>query len=162
MGSINKWIGVGRLGKDIELRSTQNGLSVTSFSIACDRNYSKGESGHADTDWIDCQAWKNTAEYLNNYAHKGDRIAVEGHLQKRSYKDHDDRMVYVMEVIVERVVIMSAASSSKSSSYSTGAYSEPSYRASEDEHTDGHQSESNQDVNKTDFGLDISADDLPF
>ena len=67
MTSINKWIGTGRLGKDIEVMQTQSGIAVTSFSIACERMKKQGQQ-QADTDWIDCQAWRHTAEFLGNYS----------------------------------------------------------------------------------------------
>lgn len=105
MTSINKWIGTGRLGKDIEVMQTQSGIAVTSFSIACER-MKKQEQQQADTDWIDCQAWRHTAEFLGKYAHKGDKLAIEGHLQKESYQDKDGKTVYSTKVVVDNVEIL--------------------------------------------------------
>lgn len=105
MTSINKWIGTGRLGKDIEVMQTQSGIAVTSFSIACERMKKQGQQ-QADTDWIDCQAWRHTAEFLGNYAHKGDKLAIEGHLQKESYQDKDGKTVYSTKVVVDNVEIL--------------------------------------------------------
>ena len=105
MTSINKWIGTGRLGKDIEVMQTQSGIAVTSFSIACERMKKQGQQ-QADTDWIDCQAWRNTAEFLGNYANKGDKLAIEGHLQKESYQDKDGKTVYSTKVVVDNVEIL--------------------------------------------------------
>ena len=105
MTSINKWIGTGRLGKDIEVMQTQSGIAVTSFSIACERMKKQGQQ-QADTDWIDCQAWRHTAEFLGNYAHKGDKLAIEGHLQKGSYQDKDGKTVYSTKVVVDNVEIL--------------------------------------------------------
>jgi len=160
MDSINKWIGVGRLGKEIELKKTQNGTSVISFTLACDRSYAQGsgDARHTETDWIDCQAWKNTAEYIERYAHKGDRLAVEGHLQKRSYKDREDRTVYVTEAVVEKVVIMSSSYSLTSSSKED---SRPVMNQIEDAHTD-IESDSKRDDYAASSSLDISSNDLPF
>jgi single-strand DNA-binding protein len=152
MDSINKWIGVGRLGREIELKKTQNGTSVISFTLACDRSYSKGsgDARHTETDWIDCQAWKSTAEYLERYAHKGDRLAVEGHLQKRLYKDREARTVYVTEAVVEKVVLLSSSYSLTSSSKED---SRPVMNQIEDSKQDDYAASSS---------LDISSDDLPF
>lgn len=108
MTSINKWIGTGRLGKDIEVMQTQSGIAVTSFSIACERMKKQGQQ-QADTDWIDCQAWRHTAEFLGNYAHKGDKLAIEGHLQKESYQDKDGKTVYSTKVVVDNVEILMQA-----------------------------------------------------
>lgn len=105
MTSINKWIGTGRLGKDIEVKQTQTGIAVTSFSIACERMKKQGQQ-QADADWIDCQAWRHTAEFLGNYAHKGDKLAIEGHLQKESYQDRDGKTVYSTKVVVDNVEIL--------------------------------------------------------
>lgn len=105
MTSINKWIGTGRLGKDIEVMKTQSGIAVASFSIACERMKKQGQQ-QADTDWIDCQAWRHTAEFLGNYANKGDKLAIEGHLQKGSYQDKDGKTVYTTKVVVDNVEIL--------------------------------------------------------
>lgn len=105
MTSINKWIGTGRLGKDIEVMQTQSGIAVTSFSIACERMKKQGQQ-QADTDWIDCQAWRHTAEFLGKYVHKGDKLAIEGHLQKESYQDKDGKTVYSTKVVVDNVEIL--------------------------------------------------------
>ena len=105
MTSINKWIGTGRLGKDIEVMQTQSGIAVTSFSIACERMKKQGQQ-QADTDWIDCQAWRHTAEFLVKYANKGDKLAIEGHLQKVSYQDKDGKTVYSTKVVVDNVEIL--------------------------------------------------------
>ena len=101
---INKFIGVGNLTRDIELRKTNNGDSVVTFSIAISRNY-KNQDGEYDSDFINCVAWRNTAEYLNKYAHKGDKIAVAGRVQVRSYQK-DGQNVYVTEIICEECNVL--------------------------------------------------------
>lgn len=75
----------GRLAADPEQRTTQNGTAVTSFSLAVQRNV-KGSDGEYGTDWIDCVAWKGTAEFICKYFHKGQLMAVNGALQTRSYE----------------------------------------------------------------------------
>jgi len=151
MSSLNKWMGIGRLGKDIEVKKTTSGLSVTSFTIACERSYASGKDRVKESDWIDCQAWKNNADYLSKYAKKGDMIGIEGHLQKRSYTNTDKQKVYITEVIVEKAVICPSRSHADSS-----ATVEPSPIANglESEGTASYENE---------FGsIDISNDDLPF
>ena len=75
----------GRLAADPEQRTTQNGTPVTSFSLAVQRNV-KGGDGEYGTDWIDCVAWKGTAEFICKYFQKGQLMAVNGSLQTRSYE----------------------------------------------------------------------------
>lgn len=75
----------GRLAADPEQRTTQNGTAVTSFSLAVQRNV-KGGDGEYGTDWIDCVAWKGTAEFICKYFQKGQLMAVNGTLQTRSYE----------------------------------------------------------------------------
>lgn len=75
----------GRLAADPEQRTTQNGTAVTSFSLAVQRNV-KGSDGEYSTDWIDCVAWKGTAEFICKYFQKGQLMAVNGTLQTRSYE----------------------------------------------------------------------------
>lgn len=75
----------GRLAADPEQKTTQNGTTVTSFSLAVQRNV-KGSNGEYGTDWIDCVAWKGTAEFICKYFQKGQLMAVNGALQTRSYE----------------------------------------------------------------------------
>ena len=74
----------GRLSADPEQRTTQNGTAVTSFSLAVQRNIKSGDE--YPTDWIDCVAWKGTAEFICKYFQKGQLMAVNGTLQTRSYE----------------------------------------------------------------------------
>lgn len=99
---MNKVILVGRLTKEPELRATQSGVSVCSFSVACDRRFVKqGEERKAD--FINCIAWRQTGEFVSTYFHKGHRIALEGSLQTRDYTDSEGKKRYVSEVIVDSV-----------------------------------------------------------
>ena len=86
---LNKIIVMGRLTRDPELRRTQSGLSVTSFSVACDR-YFKSQSGEKETDFIDIVAWRTTAEFVCKYFSKGRMAVVEGRLQIRDWQDKRD------------------------------------------------------------------------
>ena len=79
---MNRAILMGRLTKDPETRSTQNGHSVTNFTIAVDRKY-KDANGERQTDFIPCVAWRQTADFIYRYFHKGERILVEGSIQPR-------------------------------------------------------------------------------
>lgn len=104
---INNVVLVGRLTKDIELRKTQSGLSVASFTIACDRRLSQEQknNGEQSADFISCVAWRGSADFLGNYAHKGDTVGVDGRIQTRNY-DRDGQKVYVTEIIANNVSIL--------------------------------------------------------
>lgn len=94
---------MGRLTKDPELRRTGSGTAVASFTIACDRDFSNKESGEKETDFIDCVAWRSTAEFLEKYFSKGRMIVVSGRLQKRNYTDKDGNKRYATEVVADSV-----------------------------------------------------------
>lgn len=104
---INNVVLVGRLTKDIELRKTQSGLSVASFTVACDRRLSQEQRNNNEqsADFINCVAWRGSADFLGNYAHKGDTVGVEGRIQTRSY-DRDGQKVYVTEIVTNSVSIL--------------------------------------------------------
>lgn len=97
----NKVILMGRITKDIELKATQTGTSVCTFSIAVDRRFTD-KGGERQTDFFNCVAWRQQAEFIQKYFSKGNLILVEGELQNRNYKDKDGRTVYVTEIIVDR------------------------------------------------------------
>ena len=91
---------MGRMTSDPELKTTPNGVSVTSFSMAVDRTYTpKGQE--KQTDFISCVAWRNTAEFISKFWHKGQRIAVQGSLQTRKYTANDGGQRTVYEVVVD-------------------------------------------------------------
>lgn len=99
---LNRVILMGRLTADPELKTTQSGNSVTSFNIAVDRSYVKnGEERKADFFTIVC--WRNTAEFVCRYFGKGSMIAVDGHLQSRSYQAKDGSNRTVVEVMADNI-----------------------------------------------------------
>lgn len=99
---LNKIVVMGRLTRDPELRRTQSGLSVTSFSVACDRDF-KNQSGEKETDFIDCVAWKGTADFVSGYFFKGSMAVVDGRLQLRDWEDKDGNKRRSAEVVANRV-----------------------------------------------------------
>ena len=104
---INNVVLVGRLTKDVEVKKTQSGLSVASFTIACDRRLSQEQKNNNEqsADFISCVAWRGSADFLGRYAHKGDAVGVEGRIQTRNY-DRDGQKVYVTEIIANSVSIL--------------------------------------------------------
>ena len=89
----------GRLVRDPEIRQTQSGVPVCSFAVAVDRAYKSGEERQAD--FIDCTAWRHSAEFLEKYFHKGDMIGVQGHLQTRNWETDDGQKRKATEIVVD-------------------------------------------------------------
>lgn len=99
---LNRVILMGRLVVDPELKTTQSGISVTSFRIAVERSYTKaGEE--RQTDFINIVCWRNTAEFVCKYFPKGSLMALEGQLQTRTYQDKDGTTRYMVEVLADNV-----------------------------------------------------------
>ena len=99
---LNKIILMGRLTRDPELRRTQQGTAVASFSLAVDRDY-KAKGAEKETDFIDIVAWRNTAEFVSKYFAKGRMAVVEGRLQVRSYTDKEGNNRRVAEVVADNI-----------------------------------------------------------
>ena len=99
---INRVVLVGRLTRDPELRKTNSGASVVSFTVACDRRFKT--QGQPDADFISCVAWNKVADLMAQYLREGSlRSGVEGRIQTRNYDDANGRRVYVTEVVAESV-----------------------------------------------------------
>lgn len=98
--NLNKVILGGRLTEKPELKTTPNGVVVTTFSLAVNRKYNKDQE-QQQADFINCVAWRNTAEFICKYFDKGSSICVEGNLQTRVYEDNNGNKKYVTEVLVE-------------------------------------------------------------
>lgn len=99
---INMVALMGRMTYEPELRSTPNGLLVIRFQVACDRTYQK-DSQNRQADFIDCVAWRQTAEFIRRYFHKGSMIAVEGTIQTSNYTDKDGNKRKQIEVLANNV-----------------------------------------------------------
>lgn len=99
---MNKSILLGRLTKDPELRTTATGVNVCSFTIAVNRRF-KNATGEYETDFINCVAWRQQADFLCKYFSKGSALALVGSIQTRSYEDADGKRVYVTEVAADEI-----------------------------------------------------------
>lgn len=106
--NLNEVILGGRLTADVEQQATPNGVAVAKFSIAINRRGSKDGA----TDFIDCVAWRQTAEFISKYFSKGSSICVRGEIQKRSYDDKDGNKRYITEVIVNKAMFVDSKSDS--------------------------------------------------
>jgi single-strand DNA-binding protein len=99
---INQAVIMGRLTADPELRQTQSGLSVTSFTVAVDRSFVK-QGEERQTDFIDAVAWRGTAEFVSRYFQKGSMIALRGAIQTSSYEDKNGIKRKKFEILAEQV-----------------------------------------------------------
>lgn len=118
---INMVALMGRLTYEPELRTTPSGVSVLRFQIACDRNYqSQGQERQAD--FIDCIAWRQRAEFISRYFHKGSMIAIEGTIQTSNYTDKDGNNRKQVEVVANNV---SFCGSKAESGTTNNAFSQP-------------------------------------
>ena len=113
--NFNKVIIGGRLCADPELKTTTTGISTTSFNIAVNRKAKSGEEAKAD--FISCVAWRNNAEFITRYFHKGSSICIIGSLQTRNWTDNSGNKRYVTEVLVDEVTFVDSKGSDNSASY---------------------------------------------
>lgn len=159
---INRVVLVGRLTRDVEVRKTASGLSVATFTVACDRRMARGQDGNnqQSADFISCVAWRQAADFLGSYARKGALVGVEGRIQTRNY-DRDGQKVYVTEIVCDTVNLLESKSQSQSRAQNSG-YQDNSYQQPYPQ----PKPSTNDDFVSDDFGagigMDISSDDLPF
>jgi single-strand DNA-binding protein len=107
---LNSVIIMGRLTADPELRTTTNGLSVTSFTVAVDRNYKSGDE--RQTDFISVVAWRGTADFVTRFFKKGQMIAVQGSLQVRNYEDKNGNKRTAYDVVADNISFCGSKSES--------------------------------------------------
>lgn len=98
---INHATLVGRLTRDVDLKYTNNGTAVASFTVAVDRNF-KNAQGERETDFINCVMWRKAAESFAKYTHKGSLVGVEGQIQTRTYDNKQGQTVHVTELVVDQ------------------------------------------------------------
>lgn len=134
--NLNKVILGGRLTADVELKQTPSGVSVCNFSLAVNRKYSK--ESEQQTDFITCQAWRGTAEFISKYFSKGSALCVTGSIQTRSWKDNQGNNRYATEVIVDEAMFVDgkndaqATGTANPTNYIPEAYTKPSEPKFED------------------------------
>lgn len=121
---LNHIVVMGRLTRDPELRYTQSQLPVASFTIAVDRDYSGKDGGEKQTDFIDCVAWRQTAEFVSKYFSKGSMAVVSGRLQLRDWTDRDGNKRRSAEIVADSVYF--GESKRNSDSQNAGNYQTPS------------------------------------
>lgn len=137
---INNTVLVGRITRDPELKKTQNGNSVVSFTLAVNRKFSQEN----EADFINCVAWNQTADFLANYIKKGALLGVEGRIQSRTYEDKGGNTVFVQEVVTNSVQALESRSQRGNDDAGYQPNVTPSYSQKEES------------------ALDIDSSDLPF
>lgn len=137
---MNKWCGIGRLTKDPEVKLTTNQTAYCNFTVAVDRRF-KDKDGQRQSDFINCVAWKQTADFINKYFHKGSRIGLCGSIQTRSY-EKDGQKVFITEVLVDEVEFVESKTESKEAAQSTkdshAENTEPQYQDPEEQEVIGN------------------------
>ncbi|MCF0117393.1 MAG: single-stranded DNA-binding protein [Bacilli bacterium] len=142
---INSVVLVGRLARDPELRRTNNGTAVTSFTVAVD-NF-RSANGDKTASFIPCLVWNNAAESVAKYARKGSLVGVEGRLSQRTYENKEGRKVQVIEVVASSVRFLEPKGNSSSKN---------------DEPLFDDMSAPDADDNNNLSSIDTVDDDLPF
>ena len=156
---LNRIIIMGRLGKDPELRHTQQGTPVASFSLAVDRDFKDKGTGERVTDWIDVVAWRQTGEFVSRYFTKGRMAVVSGRLQMRDWTDKEGGKRRSAEVVADNIYF---GDSKKPDSGGSGTGGAPSYGGENYGYSGGDgQDLGDEDGDGQDLG-DEDGDGLPF
>ncbi|MBR4872869.1 MAG: single-stranded DNA-binding protein [Clostridia bacterium] len=128
--NLNKVVLAGRLTAEPELKQTQSNIAVLSFTLAINRRFSKGSDGQPaqqQADFITCVAWRQTAEFIARYFHKGSCLCVTGAIQTRSWQDQQGQKRYATEVVVDEAMFVDSKGEGGASGYTPDAYSAPSF-----------------------------------
>ena len=133
--NLNKVVLCGRLTADPELKQTQNGIAVVSFSLAVNRRFTRGADGqnNSQADFINCVAWRQTAEFISRYFKKGSSLCVTGSIQTRTWTDNTGAKRYATDVVVDEAMFVDSRSDGAgSASYVPDAYGSPSFSSGVD------------------------------
>ena len=165
---INRTVLVGRLTRDPELRYTQGGTAVASFTIAVNRQFTNSQ-GEREADFINCVIWRKAAENFVNFTNKGSLVGIDGRLQTRNYENKQGQRVYVTEVVVENFLLLESrndAENQQQNSSSTNGYSHQPPKKSRNDaanaKSDVANSRSSDPFVSNGKPIDISDDSLPF
>lgn len=177
---INRTVLVGRLTKSVELRYTQNGDAVGSFTIAVNRNF-KNSQGEHEADFINCVVWRKSAEVFTKWTSKGSLVAVDGRLQTRNYQNNQGQTVYVTELVVDEFSFLDSKSDGNTNQQNSGNYgnqmnnnsnrqsnaNQPNFNNNYSNNNRANFSNNNSQFGNTgdpfnNNGIEIKDDDLPF
>lgn len=164
---INNVTIIGRTTKDIELRATSSGTNNASFTLAVERNF-KNANGEKETDFINCVAWRKTAEILAQYAPKGSMIGVRGRIQTRNYENNQGVRVYVTEIVADEVQLIDTRNNNQgtNANYYQNNANNGGFNSSQQQSngfgSDPFQSGQQGSFDMNNGNLEVSNDDLPF
>lgn len=127
---LNNIVIMGRLVRDPELRHTNSGTPVASFTLAVDRDFADKQSGQKETDFVDCVAWRSTAEFVGKYFAKGRMAVASGRLQMRKWTDKDGNKRTAAEVVAENVYFADSKKEQTTFNYQDGVDRMPIDRSS--------------------------------
>ena len=160
---LNRIVLMGRLTRDPELRRTQSGTAVVSFSVACDRDYA-AQGAERETDFIDIVAWRGTAEFVEKYFSKGRMIVVGGRLQIRNWQDKEGNKRRSAEVVADNVYFGDSKRDSADSGFNQPqGYAQSFNQIPQQPQQPAYQAPQNVSAAPSDFSM-LSDDDpdLPF
>src|SRR5699024_5758502 len=144
---MNRFVGVGRLTKDVSLNYTQNGKAVANYTVAINRPF-KNQQGENEADFINGVVWGKGAENLANYMKKGSQIGIDGRLQTRTYENNNGQTVFVTEVVADSVQFLESRGSNQQQS-------QPKQQPQQTQ-------QQHQTFGQAGENLEISDQDLPF
>jgi single-strand DNA-binding protein len=121
---LNHIVIMGRLTREPELRTTQSGVNVASFTVAVDRDFGGRDGNERQTDFFDCSAWRSTGEFVSRYFHKGSMIVVSGRMQSRKFQDRDGNNRTAWDIQADNVYFGESKRESDST-FSQSSYSNP-------------------------------------
>ena len=133
--NLNKVVLCGRLTADPELKQTQSGIAVVTFTLAVNRRFTaRGADGQGNSqaDFINCVAWRQTAEFISRYFKKGSSLCVTGSIQTRTWNDNTGAKRYATEVVVDEAMFVDSRTDNASASYVPDAYGSPSFSSGVD------------------------------
>lgn len=157
---INRFIGVGRLTADPKFRTTQSGVSVTTFTLAVNRTFTNAQ-GEKDVDFINVVTFRKQAENVNNYLSKGSLAGVDGRIQSRSYENNEGKRIFVTEVVADSVQFLEPkGNNNQNVSQGQQRGNNNQQRGNNNQQT-GNAAEDNPFANAN-GPIDITDGDLPF
>lgn len=161
---MNRVFLTGRITRDPEIRYSNTGVAMLSFSLAVDR-VTRDATGARQADFFNCTAFRNQAEFISRYVKKGYMLAVEGRLQSRSYQAQDGSMRYVTDIICDQVENLTPRQQTQSNDLSQGGYQQPTHPqvdpVTPQSFVNNYQKPSYAADDMTDT-MNVDDDDLPF
>lgn len=155
---INRVVLVGRLTRDPELKTTQSGLSVATFTLAVNRQYTNAQ-GERGADFISCVIWRKAAENFCNFTSKGSLVGIDGRIQTRTYDNKEGQKVYVTEVVVDNFSLLE---SKKDRQNNANMGNNGGYNNNGNNSTSNNRNAQQDPFSGSGDTIDITDDDLPF